>query len=151
MHCTLEEIGRANQSRKQKRHIATHWPDRYDIEHKESAMSEIDHDEIIGDWITATNTHDVQAYLSFFTDEPVLDDPSVGSEFRGRDGVAAYYESYFIGYDTQTRLISTEQRSGSVHADVHFTGSFPGGQTGGTFDITFDDRGLIQHIRADLT
>jgi len=34
-----------------------------------------------------------------------LDDPSVGRIFKGQSGIRKYFEDYFIGYKTQTRLI----------------------------------------------
>lgn len=109
----------------------------------------IDQHAIITDWITAANTHDTTTFLSFFTADAVLDDPSVGEIFEGHDGVGRYFDSYFIGYNTQTRLVSTELRGGILHVKVDFIGDFPGGQTCGIFDITFaGDK--IGHVRADL-
>lgn len=105
----------------------------------------------IEQWIAATNTHDTAAYLDFFSSEGVLDDPSVGHTYNGPSEIADYFESYFIGYNTQTRLISIERRADSLHVEVDFTGDFPGGQTGGTFDITFDDDHEFERVRADLT
>ncbi|MDQ0727207.1 nuclear transport factor 2 family protein [Microbacterium sp. W4I20] len=112
-------------------------------------MTTTEHDRIIEDWITAANSHDRERFLSFFTTDAVLDDPSVGDAFAGRERVGEYFDSYFLGYDTQTRLVSSEARGGTIHVEVHFTGSFPGGETGGTFDLTFDGE-LIHHARADL-
>lgn len=108
------------------------------------------HDAVIADWIAAANSHDVERFLSFFEADAVLDDPSVGEKFEGHEGIGAYFTSYFIGYETQTRLLGVERRGETQHVDVDFTGSFPGGQTGGIFDITFaGDR--IAHVRADLS
>jgi len=108
-----------------------------------------DQTAIIDAWITATNTHDVDQYLAFFADDAVLDDPSVGEAFTGKPGIARYFQSYFVGYNTQTRLVSTEARDNSVQVEVDFTGDFPGGQTGGTFDITFAGQKLAR-VQADL-
>lgn len=114
-------------------------------------MSEttIDHDAVVVGWIAAANSHDAARFVAFFAEDAVLDDPSVGEAFEGREGVGRYFDSYFIGYNTQTRLVSTEPRDGILHVEVDFTGDFPGGQTGGTFDVTFaGDR--FAHVRADL-
>jgi len=105
---------------------------------------------VVEEWIAATNTHDLAQYLAFFTEDAVLDDPSVGQVFHGHPGVAEYFESYFIGYSTQTRLIRTEPREDRLHVEVEFTGDFPGGRTGGTFDIAFAAGNVMRHIRADL-
>lgn len=112
-------------------------------------LTTTDQTAIVGDWITATNTHDVDQYLAFFADDAVLDDPSVGEAFTGKPGIARYFQSYFVGYNTQTRLVSTDARENSLHVEVDFTGDFPGGQTGGTFDITFAGEKLA-HVTADL-
>lgn len=113
-------------------------------------MSSTEHDTTIAEWIAATNTHDSAAYLAFFTEDAVLDDPSVGDVFEGRTRINEYFQSYFIGYDTQTRLVSTEPREGYLHVEVEFTGSFPERRIGGIFDVTLTPERLIQHVRADL-
>jgi len=112
-------------------------------------LTNTDQTVIVGDWITATNTHDVDQYLAFFADDAVLDDPSVGEAFTGKPGIARYFQSYFVGYNTQTRLVGADAREDSLHVEVDFTGDFPGGQTGGTFDITFAGEKLA-HVTADL-
>lgn len=104
---------------------------------------------LVDAWITATNTHDVDQYLAFFADDAVLDDPSVGEAFTGKPGIARYFQSYFVGYNTQTRLVSAEAGEDALHVEVDFTGDFPGGQTGGTFDITFAGQKLAR-VQADL-
>ena len=54
----------------------------------------------INEWIAAMNAHDTAAYLEFFTEDGVLDDPSVGRVYNGRSEIIDYFESYFIGYNT---------------------------------------------------
>jgi ketosteroid isomerase-like protein len=109
----------------------------------------INHDAVISDWIAATNSHDTARFLTFFTPDAVLEDPSVGEVFEGHEGVGQYFDSYFVGYNTQTRLVRMEPRDGILHIEVDFTGDFPGGQTAGTFDITLVGD-MISHVRADL-
>lgn len=118
---------------------------------EENPLSEstITQDAVIAEWITAANTHGRAEFLSFLTADAVLDDPSVGEVFEGHEGVGRYFDTYFIGYNTQTRLVGTEPRDGILHVEVDFTGDFPGGQTGGTFDVTFAGE-RIAHVRADL-
>lgn len=111
-------------------------------------MSE-DHSDIITEWIAATNTHDTDRYLSHFTDDAVLDDVSVGRAFTGPTEIAEYFTSYFIGYNTHTTLVRIDPEGGYIHVEVDFTGDFPGGRTGGIFDITFSGTKL-HRVTADL-
>lgn len=107
------------------------------------------HEPIIRKWIAISNTHDKAKYLAFFTDDAVLDDPSVGRKFKGKTGIGKYFDAYFIGYNTKTRLVSIEPEDGHLHVEVHFTGDFPGGKTGGIFDLTFKGE-KISFVHADL-
>jgi ketosteroid isomerase-like protein len=109
----------------------------------------IDHESVIEKWIAAANAHDKAKYLAFFSDDAVLDDPSVGRKFRGRAGIGRYFDAYFIGYNTRTRLVSVEPEDKHLHVEVHFTGDFPGGKTGGIFDVTFKGD-EISFVHADL-
>lgn len=114
-----------------------------------TAISVTDHETIISEWVAATNTHDTERYLAHFTEDAILDDPSVGERFEGHEGVADYFTRYFIGYNTITRVLSVTPQVDSVHVVVDFTGDFPGGQTEGVFDLAFTgDR--ISFARADL-
>lgn len=101
-------------------------------------------------WLAAGNQFDAKKYLSFFLPHAILDDPSVGRKFNGHKGIQDYFDSYFIGYNTQTRLVKlTVVDDHHAQLEVHFTGDFPGGKIGGTFDITFQDD-KIAFIKADL-
>ncbi|MEV7010632.1 nuclear transport factor 2 family protein [Streptosporangium sp. NPDC051022] len=96
-----------------------------------------------------TRRDGADSYLAFFTEDAVLDDPSMGSQFRRHAGIKKYFDAYFIGYDTTTRLVSITPQEGGFHVVVDFTGSFPGGRTGGIFDITFaGDK--FAFVQADL-
>lgn len=112
-------------------------------------MPDNDQHGVIREWIAATNTHDTDRYLSYFTDDAILDDPSVGRVFAGRQGIGEYFASYFIGYNTHARLVRIDPGDGYLHVEVDFTGDFPGGRTGGFFDITFSG-GKLERVRADL-
>ena len=65
------------------------------------------------------------------------------------EGIEEYYRDYFLGYNTQTRLVGVTPGPEYLHVEVHFTGDFPGGQTGGIFDVTFSGD-QISYVRADL-
>lgn len=104
---------------------------------------------IIEDWIAASNAHDTAAYLAFFTDDPTIDDPSVGAVFSHLAGVRDYFETYVVGYNTQTRIVSVEFGADGAHVEVEFRGDFPERRLGGVFDLSFDGE-RIAFIRADL-
>lgn len=100
--------------------------------------------------ITISNAYDTEKYLAQWHTNAVLDDPSVGQVFKGHAGIKTYFEDYFIGYQTQTRLVNLDiKNSNEAHIEVDFTGTFPGGQTGGIFDFIFKD-GKIIKAKAEL-
>lgn len=104
----------------------------------------------INNWIRATNQFDTEKYLSFYWPDAILDDPSVGRKFKGHQGIRDYFVSYFIGYQTHTRLVKLQVTDDThVHVEVLFTGEFPEGKIGGTFDITLKE-GKITFVIAAL-
>jgi uncharacterized protein (TIGR02246 family) len=106
-------------------------------------------DTLLGEWIAASNAHDTERFLALWSEDAELVDPSVGDTFSGRERVREYFDDYFIGYDTQTRMVAVDERGDDVHVEVEFTGSFPEGRIGGTFDFVIRD-GQIQAAKADL-
>jgi ketosteroid isomerase-like protein len=100
-------------------------------------------------WVDAMNAQDREGYIGYFTTDAVLDDPSVGEQFAGTSGILEYFDRYFIGYNTTTRIVSVTSERDLVHVVVDFTGDFPGAQTGGVFDVRFSGE-LISHVYADL-
>ncbi len=106
--------------------------------------------KIIKDWIATGNSYNAEKYLDFYADDALLDDPSVGRVYKGRKEIKQYFDSYFIGYKTQTRLVRIEPlKQDQAHVEVKFTGDFPGGNIGGIFDLTFKDDKII-FVKADL-
>lgn len=103
----------------------------------------------IKDWIEVGNNYDTEKYLEFYLKDTVLDDPSVGRKFIGHDGIKDYFVSYFIGYKTQTELRKLEVKEDSAYLEVEFTGDFPEGKIGGSFDFTFKND-KIEFVKADL-
>lgn len=104
----------------------------------------------IKDWLVVSNAYDTKKYLEKWHKEAVLDDPSVGQMFKGHEGIKKYFENYFIGYKTQTRLVKLDIiGDNEAHIEVEFTGEFPGNKIGGVFDFTFRD-GKIAKAKADL-
>ena len=104
----------------------------------------------IKDWLAVSNAYDTRSYLEKWHKEAILDDPSVGKVFRGHPGIKKYFESYFIGFNTQTRLVElTIVSNTEAHIEVEFTGGFPEGKIGGTFRFTFKD-GKIAQAKAML-
>jgi len=110
----------------------------------------MDINKFIKDWIATANCYDTENYLTFYQPDAVLDDPSVGSTFTGHAGIRKYFTSYFIGYQTKTKLVSLVIESDKhAYLEVAFTGNFPEGNINGTFDFTFKD-GKIAFVKADL-
>lgn len=104
----------------------------------------------INDWIEASNNLDTTKYLSFYLTNAVLDDPSVGKKFLGHEGIEDYFNSYFIGYNTHTEIIHLDiSDETKVYLEVKFTGNFPEGSVGGTFETTFANH-KISYLKADL-
>lgn len=104
----------------------------------------------ITDFLAVSNTYDTNSYLEKWQEKAVLDDPSVGRIFKGHPGIRDYFESYFIGYKTQTRLFKLDIIfDNEAHIEVEFTGEFPEGRIGRIFDFTFKD-GKIAKAKADL-
>lgn len=104
----------------------------------------------IKELLVVSNAYDTQNYLGMWAKEAVLDDPSVGQVFKGHSGIKKYFESYFIGYKTQTRLVKLDIiADNEAHLEVEFTGEFPGNKIGGMFEFTFED-GKIAKAKADL-
>ncbi|MGS2740175.1 nuclear transport factor 2 family protein [Sinomicrobium sp. M5D2P17] len=109
----------------------------------------MDIEKFIADWLKASNDFDTEKYLEMYHKDAVLDDPSVGRKFKGHPGIGNYFESYFIGYNTQTRLIHLDVKDDKAHLEVEFAGDFPEGKIGGIFDFTFKDD-KIAAVQADL-
>ncbi|MDQ1095373.1 MULTISPECIES: nuclear transport factor 2 family protein [Chryseobacterium] len=104
----------------------------------------------IQEFIAASNAYDTKGYLEKWHKNAVLDDPSVGKVFKGHAGIRNYFESYFIGYKTQTQLVRLNIISDNeAHIEVEFTGDFPEGKIGGIFDLTFKEE-KIANAKADL-
>lgn len=104
----------------------------------------------INDWIAASNGLDTKKYLEFYLPDAVLDDPSVGRKFNGHKGITEYFESYFIGYNTHAEPVDlTTTDDGNTHLEVLFTGNFPEGKIGGTFEFKFKN-GKIAFVKAGL-
>jgi hypothetical protein len=82
--------------------------------------------------------------------DAVLDDPSVGRKFAGQSEILEYFEDYFIGYNTQTKLVKLDAISkDNIRIEVLFTGTFPQGEIGGTFDLVYSE-GKIWRAKAEL-
>lgn len=109
----------------------------------------MDINAFLSDWLEASNSYNTGKYLAKYLEDAVLEDPSVGRKFVGHDGIREYYTSYFIGYKTQTRLVKLDIEDDNTHLEVEFTGEFPEGKIGGTFDFTFKDQ-KIATVIADL-
>ncbi|MDP9955237.1 ketosteroid isomerase-like protein [Epilithonimonas hungarica] len=106
-------------------------------------------ESFIKDWIAVSNSYDTGKYLEFYLEDAIVDDPSVGRKFIGHSGIKDYFVSYFIGYQTQTELRKLRIKDNSAFLEVEFTGDFPEGKIGGSFDFTFKND-KIGFVKADL-
>ncbi|EDM38472.1 hypothetical protein PBAL39_02617 [Pedobacter sp. BAL39] len=105
---------------------------------------------LINEWIAVGNAFDTERYLDFYLEDAVLDDPSVGEVFKGRREIKKYFDSYFIGYNTRTELVSLDLINNTqAFIEVKFSGNFSEGNIGGFFDVTFKN-GKIAFVKADL-
>ena len=104
---------------------------------------------LVAAFLDATNEFDVDAALTLFARDAVIDDPSTGETFDGQRGVRDYVELFFVGYNTVSRLLSVAPLDdGRSRARVDFTGDF--GHEIGRLDLAVDDDGRIIRIDADL-
>ncbi|MCW3084161.1 MAG: hypothetical protein JWP12_1527 [Bacteroidetes bacterium] len=112
-------------------------------------MKQTDLKKIIQQLLKATNAFDVEAALTLFAANAVIDDVSVGEKFKGKKGVRNYLEKFFVGYKTKTKLVSVEMPD-ELHANakVDFTGDF--GHETGALNFTFNANGQILKIDAYL-
>lgn len=117
--------------------------------HLTDKTTNMDITSFVSDWIACGNAYDTENYLEKYQEDAILDDPSVGRKFKGHAGIRDYFTSYFIGYKTHTRLVRLDINNNEAHLEVEFTGEFPEGKIGGTFDLTFRD-GKIAAAKADL-
>ncbi|TOY74739.1 hypothetical protein DIS16_12115 [Levilactobacillus brevis] len=104
---------------------------------------------VVEKFIETTNRKDIEGALEIFTNDAVINDPSVGRSFDGIDQVRVYVERFFVGYNTTTKLLRTEQiTESSVKAYVDFTGDF--GHETGYLQFETNGDGLIIRVDADL-
>lgn len=106
-------------------------------------------EEFITDWIAVSNAFDTENYLDKYLEDAILDDPSVGKKYVGVSEIRDYFTSYFIGYKTHTKLLKLNVKGNTAHLEVEFTGDFPEGKIGGTFDFVFKND-KIAMVKADL-
>ncbi len=112
-------------------------------------MKKVSVKKVIEQFINATNKFDVEAALTLFSQDAVIDDVSVGQKFKNTSGVRDYIEKYFVNYNTLTKLESLKLiNNDQAIAQVDFTGDF--GHETGALDVTLDAKGLISSIDAHL-
>lgn len=105
--------------------------------------------DLIKRLIEATNRFDVDTAVALFAPEAVINDASVGDSFVGTAGVRNYFEQFFVGYNTVSKVLAVQvvsEHRATVRLD--FTGDF--GHETGVLDITTGPDGRIIDIVADL-
>lgn len=105
--------------------------------------------KLVESFITTANAFDIEDALSLFASDAVIADVSVGDAFVGKDGVRAYLERFFVGYNTVSRFLSIEKLDDfSANVRLDFTDDF--GHEIGILKIATSSDGLIKRIDADL-
>lgn len=100
-------------------------------------------------FVDAANAFDIDGILKLFADDGFIDDTSVGQVFHGHDGVRRYAEEYFVGYETNSRILTVETIDAHRStARVDFTGNF--GHEIGFFEIATNEAGLIASVKTYL-
>lgn len=80
---------------------------------------------LVENLIQRANAFDIDGAVALFAANAVIDDVSVGDAFVGHEGIRTYFERFFVGYNTSSRLLSLEQRGDfSAHVRLDFTGDF---------------------------
>jgi hypothetical protein len=111
--------------------------------------NKIELEQVVQQFISAANRFDTQSVLGLFAAEAVIEDVSVGDKFEHAAGIKKYFVTFFIGYNTVTKLLSMEHIGpGQVIAKVDFTGDF--GHETGVLAMRINESGLIEHIDAYL-
>lgn len=105
---------------------------------------------IISTFIEMLNLPNTEGYAETFSKDAVIHEISLGRNYEGEEEIKEYFLDYFIGYHTQTELISyTNENHNTVNARVFFTGDFPGGEIYGLFKFIIHN-GNITYLEADL-
>jgi hypothetical protein len=105
---------------------------------------------IISKFMEMLNLHNSEGYAETFSRDAVINEISIGRTYEGEEEIKEYFIDYFIGYNTQTELVSyTNENNDKVNVRVLFTGDFPGGETYGSFIFKIHD-GYITYLEADL-
>lgn len=100
-------------------------------------------------FIDEINVFNIETVLQLFADDAIIDDVSVGRKFSTKKGVKEYLETFFVGYNTKTRLDSIEVTADfNVSTKVDFTGDF--GHEKGGLKFSFNQEGLITRVDAYL-
>lgn len=99
--------------------------------------------------IRTLNAFDVDGALALFAPDAVIDDVSVGDIFVGAERIRRYFEQFFVGYQTASKLLSlTQLDEAAAIVRLDFTGDF--GHEIGFLRINRSADGLIERIEADL-
>ena len=109
----------------------------------------LDIKEVVQKLIALANKFDVDAVQTLFARNAVIDDVSVGTKYKNETGVRRYFDTYFVGYKTVTKLDSINIVDPDyAEVKVDFRGNF--GHEKGRLNITINKEGLISKIDADL-
>lgn len=108
--------------------------------------------EVILNYIEASNHYDENGYADSFTENGVIDEQSVGREFKGKEEIKEYFRDYFIDYETSTKIREYQIKDNVITVIVIFKGNFPNGDKGisGYYQFVLSPTGKIEKLIADL-
>ena len=106
--------------------------------------------QIISDYINVSNNYDTQGYLATFSEDAIIKEDSLGKALVGKKEIQHYFETYFINYQTQTKVLTYTTSDNIIDMKVLFTGNFPGEEINGLFKFTLNSSGFIANLEADL-
>ncbi|MVA53415.1 nuclear transport factor 2 family protein [Agrobacterium vitis] len=102
--------------------------------------------ELVANFIKTANAFDIEGVMSLVAPDAIIDDVSVGDAFIGPEGIKQYLNQFFVGYHTQSRLLSVgKQDDHTAFVRLDFASDF--GHEIGVLKITINSDGWIH---ADL-
>jgi hypothetical protein len=112
-------------------------------------MSDLILPKVVLNYIHASNAHDVEAYLSTFSDSGVIEEESIGRDLIGREEIKDYFVTYFVKTQTHTEIIDYSVNNNVIVMRVLFKGNFAGKEIIGLYQFSLKND-QIEKLRADL-
>jgi hypothetical protein len=104
---------------------------------------------VVTDYIDASNNHDIEAYISAFSEKAIIEEESIGKTLKGKEEIKNYFVNYFVETLTHTEIIDYEMNENFVDMKVLFKGNFAGGEIVGIYQFYLENKKIIK-LKADL-